>query len=65
MVIVPGTYLIPLAAGTSLLILGLLGGLATFAGGASATRGAIRVTFWGVLAMALTAGVGALFRTVV
>jgi len=34
-------------------------------GGASVTIGAARVTFWGVLAMALTAGVGKLFGTVV
>ena len=64
-VMVPGTYLIPLVAGTSLGFLALLGGLAAFAGGANATRGALRVTFWGALAMALTAGVGALFGTVV
>jgi VIT1/CCC1 family predicted Fe2+/Mn2+ transporter len=63
--IVPGAYLIPLVAGTSLGFLALLGGLAAFAGGAGATRGALRVTFWGVLAMALTAGIGALFGTVV
>jgi VIT1/CCC1 family predicted Fe2+/Mn2+ transporter len=63
--VVPGTYLIPLVAGTSLGFLALLGGLAAFAGGAGATRGALRVTFWGVLAMALTAGIGALFGTVV
>ena len=62
---VPGTYLIPLVAGTSLGFLAVLGGLAAFAGGAGATRGALRVTFWGVLAMALTAGIGALFGTVV
>ena len=64
-VVGPGTYLIPIVAATSLVFLALLGGLAAFAGGASATRGAIRVTFWGALAMALTAGVGALFGTVV
>ena len=64
-VVVPGTFLIPIVAGTSLVFLALLGGLAAFAGGASATRGAIRVTFWGALAMALTAGVGALFGTIV
>jgi len=62
---VPGTYLIPLVAGTSLGFLAVLGGLAAFAGGAGPTRGALRVTFWGVLAMALTAGIGALFGTVV
>lgn len=63
--IAPGAYLIPLVAGASLISLVILGGLAAFVGGASATRGAIRVTFWGALAMALTAGVGALFGTVV
>jgi VIT1/CCC1 family predicted Fe2+/Mn2+ transporter len=54
-------YLIPLVAGTSLLFLALLGGSAARAGGASVTVGALRVTFWGALAMAVTAGVGALF----
>lgn len=63
--IAPGAYLVPLVAGASLIFLASLGGLAAFAGGASAGRGAIRVTFWGALAMALTAGVGALFGTVV
>jgi VIT1/CCC1 family predicted Fe2+/Mn2+ transporter len=61
----PESDLIPLVAGTSLLFLALLGGLAARAGGAGVTAGAIRVTFWGALAMAVTAGVGALFRTVV
>ena len=64
-VIAPGAYLIPVAGGTSLIFLAMLGGLAAYVGGASATRGAIRVTFWGTLAMALTAGVGALFGTAV
>jgi VIT1/CCC1 family predicted Fe2+/Mn2+ transporter len=50
--------LIPLVSGTSLLFLALLGGLAARAGGAGVAMGAIRVTFWGALAMALTAGVG-------
>lgn len=62
---VPGVYLIPFVAGSSLVFLAILGGLAAFVGGASAARGAARVTFWGALAMALTAGVGALFGTVV
>jgi vacuolar iron transporter family protein len=60
-VIVPATGLIPFVAGVSLLFLALLGGLAAHAGGASVTKGALRVTFWGALAMAVTAGVGALF----
>ena len=40
---------------------GLLGGLAARAGGAGVIVGALRVTFWGALAMAVTASVGALF----
>lgn len=46
---------------SSLLFLALLGSLAARAGGASVMTSALRVTFWGALAMALTAGVGALF----
>ena len=64
-VLAPVASLIPLVSGTSLAFLALLGGLAARAGGAGVTMGAIRVTFWGALAMALTAGVGALFGTVV
>jgi vacuolar iron transporter family protein len=60
----PGAVLIPLVSGTSLLFLALLGGAAARAGGAGVIVGAIRVTFWGALAMAVTAGVGALFGTV-
>lgn len=48
-------------SGGSLLSLALLGSLAAHAGGASVITSAVRVTFWGALAMALTAGVGALF----
>jgi len=61
--VAPQAGLIPFVAGTSLLFLALLGGLAARAGGAGVTLGAIRVTFWGALAMAVTAGVGALFGT--
>ena len=61
----PAAGLIPLVSGTSLVFLALLGGLAAHAGGAGVVVGAIRVTFWGALAMALTAGVGSLFGTVV
>jgi VIT1/CCC1 family predicted Fe2+/Mn2+ transporter len=57
----PEAGLIPLVSVTSLLFLALLGGLAARAGGAPMIVGAIRVTFWGALAMALTAAVGALF----
>jgi VIT1/CCC1 family predicted Fe2+/Mn2+ transporter len=61
--IAPTAFLIPLVAGTSLLFLAVLGALAAHAGGAGVRVGAIRVTFWGALAMAITAGIGALFGT--
>ena len=64
-VIVPATILVVFVAGVSLLFLALLGGLAARAGGASVTKGALRVAFWGALAMAATAGVGALFGGIV
>jgi vacuolar iron transporter family protein len=57
----PAAYLIYLVSGTSLFFLALLGGIAARVGGASVAAGAMRVTFWGALAMAVTAGVGALF----
>jgi VIT1/CCC1 family predicted Fe2+/Mn2+ transporter len=59
--VAPSSAVIPLIAGTSLVVLALLGGLAARAGGAAVMVGALRVTFWGALAMGLTAGVGALF----
>jgi hypothetical protein len=61
---VPAPALIAVVSGTSLLLLTILGGLAAHAGGASVTVGAMRVTFWGALAMALTAAVGSLFGAV-
>ena len=61
---VSGPGLIPVVSGTSLVFLAILGGLAARVGGARVTVGALRVTFWGALAMGLTAGVGALFGTV-
>ena len=57
--------IIPWVSGLSLVFLTLLGGLAAYVGGANILWGAIRVTFWGALAMAATAGVGALFGTTV
>jgi VIT1/CCC1 family predicted Fe2+/Mn2+ transporter len=62
--IVPEGSLIYLVSGTSLLFLALLGGLAARVGGAGVAAGAMRVTFWGALAMGITAGVGAIFGTV-
>ncbi len=61
----PLANVIPFVAITSLLFLALLGGLAAYAGRARVLVAAARVTFWGLLAMALTTGVGALFGTVV
>jgi VIT1/CCC1 family predicted Fe2+/Mn2+ transporter len=63
--IAPEASLIPLVSGASLVFLALLGGLAARTGGAAVTMGAMRVTFWGALAMAVTAGIGTLFGTVV
>lgn len=58
---VPVSTLMWVVSGSSLVFLALLGALAARAGGASVMTAAVRVTFWGALAMALTAGVGALF----
>ncbi len=62
-VFVPPGSLIVLVSTTSLIFLAALGAVAARAGGASAWIGAGRVAFWGALAMAVTAGVGALFGT--
>jgi VIT1/CCC1 family predicted Fe2+/Mn2+ transporter len=62
--LVPVSALMWIVSGSSLLFLALLGSLAGRAGGASVMTAAVRVTFWGALAMALTAGVGALFGVV-
>lgn len=60
----PPTAMIPFVAGSSLVFLALMGGLAARVGGANVIIGAIRVTFWGALAMAATAAVGAMFGAV-
>lgn len=51
----------PVVAATSLALLAALGAVGALAGGASAWKAVVRVTFWGGLALAATAGVGALF----
>jgi VIT1/CCC1 family predicted Fe2+/Mn2+ transporter len=56
----PASVDIALVFATSLVFLALLGGMAARVGGASVAVGALRVTFWGALAMAITAGVGVL-----
>lgn len=60
----PKPQLILYVAIMSLAFLAVLGGLAAKAGGANLWKGSARVAFWGVLAMAATAGVGSLFEVV-
>jgi VIT1/CCC1 family predicted Fe2+/Mn2+ transporter len=62
--VAPGRALAYCVSGSSLLFLAGLGVAAARAGGAGAWKGAARVTFWGALAMAITAGAGALFGAV-
>jgi vacuolar iron transporter family protein len=63
--IVPSQALVPLVSAASLGFLAVLGAIGARAGGAQVLRATIRVTFWGALAMALTASVGKLFGTVI
>ena len=62
--LVPVAQLIFVVAGFSLVFLAVLGVVAAQAGGASMIKGAVRVTFWGALAMGLTAVVGRIFGVV-
>lgn len=61
----PSGVLIPAVAAGSLLFLAILGAVGARAGGASLLKPTVRVTFWGALAMGLTAGIGAVFGKVV
>ena len=63
--LVPRSILLPAVAGSSIGFLGLLGAAGARIGGARIGRATIRVTFWGALAMALTAAIGAVFGAVV
>ncbi len=64
-VVAPSHLLVWVVSGASLAFLALLGAIGARAGGANVVRATARVTFWGALAMALTAGIGAVFGTVV
>lgn len=64
-VLLPGSLLVAGVSIASLIFLALLGAIGARAGGASVVRATVRVTFWGALAMALTAGIGSIFGTVV
>ena len=59
----PRSMLVPVVSIASLVFLGLLGAIGARAGGAHVLKATLRVTFWGALAMALTAGIGALVGT--
>ncbi len=63
--LLPTGVLTPGVFGVTLVLLLVLGGVAARLGGASITRGALRVAFWGGVAMACTAAVGRLFGAVV
>lgn len=63
--LMPRSALVVGVSVASLLFLALLGAIGARAGGANMMKATLRVTFWGALAMALTAGIGALFGTVV
>ena len=64
-VVSPASMLVPLVSAASLGFLALLGAIGARAGGANVLRATGRVTFWGALAMALTAGIGAIVGTAV
>jgi VIT1/CCC1 family predicted Fe2+/Mn2+ transporter len=61
--LLPVDRIAALVAAASLLLLALLGGLAAGAGGAGKLLGAVRICFWGALAMGLTAAIGAVLGT--
>lgn len=63
--LMPRSLLVVGVSIASLIFLALLGGVGARAGGANVVRATVRVTFWGALAMALTAGIGSIFGTVV
>jgi VIT1/CCC1 family predicted Fe2+/Mn2+ transporter len=60
LLVTPQNLLVPIVSGTSIVFLALLGALGARAGGAGILKPTLRVAFWGALAMALTACVGAL-----
>src|SRR5665647_3094672 len=64
-VVSPASALVPIVSAASLAFLAVLGAIGARAGGANILRATLRVTFWGALAMALTAGIGKVFGTVI
>ncbi len=63
--VAPAGTLVPIVSAASLGFLALLGAIGARVGGANVMRATIRVTFWGALALGVTAGIGKLFGTVV
>ena len=61
----PPSILVPVVSIASLAFLALLGAIGARAGGAGVIKATLRVTFWGAMAMALTAGIGTLVGTAV
>jgi VIT1/CCC1 family predicted Fe2+/Mn2+ transporter len=61
--VTPNSFVVEAVSIASLLFLALLGVVGAKTGGSSMLKAAIRVTFWGALAMAVTAGIGAVFGT--
>jgi len=60
-ILVPASAIVVAVSVASLLFLALLGGVGARVGGAPIGKAVARVTFWGAIAMGLTAGVGAVF----
>jgi VIT1/CCC1 family predicted Fe2+/Mn2+ transporter len=63
-VVSPSSMLVPVTSAASLGFLAFLGAVGAKAGGANILRATIRVTFWGALALGITAGIGKLFGTI-
>jgi vacuolar iron transporter family protein len=61
-VFAPASMLVPIIAGCSLVFLGTLGAVAAYTGGAPVVAGSLRVTFWGAIAMGVTAAIGSLLH---
>jgi VIT1/CCC1 family predicted Fe2+/Mn2+ transporter len=64
-VVSPANVLVPIVSAASLGFLAVLGAIGAKAGGANIMRATLRVTFWGALALGITAGIGKLFGTVI
>jgi vacuolar iron transporter family protein len=64
-VVSPTNVLVPIVSAASLGFLALLGAIGAKAGSANILRATLRVTFWGALALGITAGIGKLFGTII